>query len=119
MLMVIVFLSPQQTPVQWWLIPSRGGFRNPVWQRIFWAALIGISAITLLLAGGLSSITNCHHCQLLPFAIVLLASIYGLIKALRVDVYKRIARQMTTIAPPASRNPIPWQRRLRNIALFS
>ncbi len=43
-------------------------------------------------------------------------SIYGLLKALRRDLTKRESLSMATIAPTAARNPIPWQRRLRNIA---
>ena len=47
---------------------------------------------------------------------ILLISIYGLLKALRRDLTKRDSQTMATIAPTAARNPIPWQRRLRNIA---
>ena len=47
---------------------------------------------------------------------ILLFSIYGLLKALRRDITKRDSQNMATIAPTAARNPIPWQRRLRNIA---
>ncbi len=123
MLMVIVFLSPQQTPVQWWLIPSNsvreGDSETPVWQTYLLGCINGyFSAITLLLAGGLSALQTVTIASALPFAIVLLASIYGLIKALRVDVYKRDSQQMTTIAPPASRNPIPWQRPIKKYCLF-
>lgn len=120
MLMVIVFFvtSADSGAMVVDTLASGGDSETPVWQRIFWAALMGISAITLLLAGGLSALQTVTIASALPFAIVLLASIYGLIKALRVDVYKRDSQQMTTIAPPASRNPIPWQRRLRNIAYF-
>ena len=35
---------------------------------------------------------------------------------LRRDLTKRESLSMATIAPTAARNPIPWQRRLRNIA---
>ena len=120
MLMVIVFFvtSADSGAMVVDTLASGGDSETPVWQRIFWAALMGISAITLLLAGGLSALQTVTIASALPFAIVLLASIYGLINALRVDVYKRDSQQMTTIAPPASRNPIPWQRRLRNIAYF-
>ncbi len=120
MLMVIVFFvtSADSGAMVVDTLASGGDSETPVWQRIFWAALMGISAITLLLAGGLTALQTVTIASALPFSVVLLASIYGLIKALRVDVHKRDSQQLATIAPPASRNPIPWQRRLRNIAYF-
>ncbi|HBU3503711.1 TPA: choline transporter, partial [Klebsiella pneumoniae] len=96
---------------------ATGGVANtPVWQRIFWASLMGIVAIALLLAGGLSALQTVTIASALPFSVILLISIYGLLKALRRDLTKRESLSMATIAPTAARNPIPWQRRLRNIA---
>lgn len=96
---------------------ASGGVANtPVWQRIFWASLMGIVAIALLLAGGLSALQTVTIASALPFSVILLISIYGLLKALRRDLTKRESLSMATIAPTAARNPIPWQRRLRNIA---
>ena len=98
---------------------ASGGVDNtPVWQRIFWASMMGVVAIVLLLAGGMKALQTVTIASALPFAVILLASIYGLFKALRIDYYKRESKQITTIATPASRNPISWQRRLRNIAYF-
>lgn len=96
---------------------ASGGSKNtPVWQRIFWAALMGIVAIALLIAGGLGALQTVTIASALPFSVILLVSIYGLLKALRRDQTKRDSQTMATIAPTASRNPIPWQRRLRNIS---
>ncbi|SFU42095.1 BCCT family transporter [Xenorhabdus koppenhoeferi] len=97
---------------------SGGADHTPVWQRIFWAGLMGVVAISLLIAGGLSALQTVTIASALPFSVILLISIYGLLKALRIDAYKKDSQQMTTIAPPASRNPIPWQRRLRNIVYY-
>ena len=56
-------------------------------------------------------------CLLYPHQIVRnKRALYGLLKALRRDLTKRESLSMATIAPTAARNPIPWQRRLRNIA---
>ncbi|WP_340615879.1 choline BCCT transporter BetT [Xenorhabdus entomophaga] len=99
-------------------LASGGANHTPVWQRIFWAGLMGVVAIALLVAGGLSALQTVTIASALPFSIILLISIYGLLKALRIDAYKKDSQQMTTIAPPASRNPIPWQRRLRNIVYY-
>jgi len=99
-------------------LASGGTDNTPVWQRIFWASMMGVVAIVLLLAGGMKALQTVTIASALPFAVILLASIYGLFKALRIDYYKRESKQITTIATPASRNPISWQRRLRNIAYF-
>ena len=99
-------------------LASGGVDHTPIWQRIFWAALMGVVATVLLLAGGMKALQTVTIASALPFSIILLAAIYGLLKALRRDYYKRESKQITTIAPPVSRNPIPWQRRLRNIAYF-
>ncbi|PHM49925.1 BCCT family transporter [Xenorhabdus miraniensis] len=99
-------------------LASGGAKHTPVWQRIFWAGLMGVVAIALLVAGGLSALQTVTIASALPFSAILLISIYGLLKALRIDAYKKDSQQMTTIAPPASRNPIPWQRRLRNIVYY-
>ncbi|HDN2513462.1 TPA: choline BCCT transporter BetT [Providencia rettgeri] len=120
MLMVVVFFvtSADSGAMVVDTLASGGDSNTPIWQRIFWAGLMGVVAITMLLAGGLQALQTLTIASALPFAMVLLASIYGLFKALRVDAYKRDSQQLATIAPTASRNPIPWQRRLRNIVYF-
>lgn len=120
MIMVVVFFvtSADSGAMVVDTLASGGDSDTPVWQRIFWAGLMGVVAITLLLAGGLQALQTLTIASALPFAMVLLVAIYGLFKALRVDAYKRDSQQLATIAPTASRNPIPWQRRLRNIAYF-
>ncbi len=97
------------------MLASGGMANTPVWQRIFWASLMGIVAIALLIAGGLSALQTVTIASALPFSVILLVSIYGLLKAL-IRLMKRESLGMATIAPTAARNPIPWQRRLRNIA---
>ena len=37
-------------------IASRGHARSPVWQRLFWAAVLGATAMVLMLAGGLKAL---------------------------------------------------------------
>lgn len=99
-------------------LASGGESDTPIWQRIFWAGMMGAVAIALLLAGGLGALQTVTIASALPFSAILLISIYGLLKALRIDAHKKDSQISTTIAPTASRNPISWQRRLRNIAYF-
>lgn len=100
------------------MLASGGDDKTPLWQRIFWSSLMGVVAISLLFSGGLSALQTMTIAAALPYSMVLLLSVYGLLKALRVDAYKRDSQQMTTLAPTGSRNPIPWQKRIRNIAYF-
>ncbi|MCL0268940.1 BCCT family transporter, partial [Klebsiella pneumoniae] len=55
MAMVIVFFvtSADSGAMVVDTLASGGVANTPVWQRIFWASLIGIVAIALLIAGGL------------------------------------------------------------------
>lgn len=100
------------------MLASGGDDDTPIWQRVFWSSLMGVVAIALLFSGGLAALQTATIAAALPYSVVLLVAIYGLLKALRVDVYKRDSQQMTTLAPVASRNPMPWQRRLRNLAYY-
>lgn len=120
MAMVIVFFvtSADSGAMVVDILASGGVANTPVWQRIFWSTLIGIVAIVLLIAGGLSALQTVTIASAFPFLIILLVAIYGLLKALRRDLTKRESQSMATIAPVASRNPVPWQRRLRNIAFL-
>ena len=117
MAMVIVFFvtSADSGAMVVDTLASGGVANTPVWQRIFWASLMGVVAIALLLAGGLSALQTVTIASALPFSVILLISIYGLLKALRRDLTKRESLSMATIAPTAARNPFR-QRRLRNIA---
>ncbi|WP_370545797.1 choline BCCT transporter BetT [Edwardsiella tarda] len=117
MVMVVVFFvtSADSGAMVMDTLASGGAKHTPLWQRIFWAALTGVVAIVLLVAGGLQALQTVTIASALPFAVILLLAIYGLFKALRVDIYKKKSQLVTTIAPPASHNPISWQRRLRNI----
>ena len=95
------------------MLSSHGRDETPLWQRIFWCFLIGVVAIALLLAGGLGSLQTAVIASALPFSAILLISMYGLISALRTDTAKRLT-QSAIVAPISARNPVVWQRRLKN-----
>ncbi|SHF03979.1 choline/glycine/proline betaine transport protein [Microbulbifer donghaiensis] len=95
------------------MLSSHGRDDTPLWQRIFWCFLIGAVAIALLLAGGLGSLQTAVIASALPFSVILLVAIYGLVTALRADTVKRIT-QSAPVSPISARNPVVWQRRLKN-----
>lgn len=56
-------------------LASGGTDKPPVWQRIFRAAMMGVVAVTLLLAGGMKALQTVTIASALPFAVILLMSI--------------------------------------------
>lgn len=100
------------------MLCSHGRNDTPLWQRVYWAVGIGIVAAILLLAGGLSALQTMTIASALPFAIVLLLAIVGLIKALRVEAFKQDSQLLTAIPHTGSESNDSWQARLKNIVDF-
>ncbi|WP_132979529.1 choline BCCT transporter BetT [Pigmentiphaga sp. D-2] len=100
------------------LLASGGAESTPVWQRIFWSVLTGVVAVALLLADGLQALQTATIASALPFSIVLLASVWGLFKALKLDATKRrIHHQSLALSRPAGGGE-PWESRLRNMVMM-
>ncbi|HUH86672.1 MAG TPA: choline BCCT transporter BetT [Pusillimonas sp.] len=98
---------------------AAGGVENPpVWQRIFWSVVMGAAAIVLLLADGLAALQTATIATALPFSIILLIAIWGLFKALRLDLMKRNLRSRRLSRGSASVASETWQERLRNMVLM-
>ena len=117
--MVIVFFitSADSGALVLDMLSSRGNQPSPKWQRLFWSLLIGVVAATLMLANGLKALQTATIASALPFACVLLASIWGLFKALRLDAAKRGLQQFPRNSGAVNASQGGWQRRLRNIAM--
>ncbi len=120
MLMVVVFFvtSADSGSLVVDMLASGGNDHTPLWQRIYWAASIGLVAVVLMMAGGLSALQTAVIASALPFAMVLMVAAYGLHQALQVDLHKKESQQSANLAPRVTRNPVPWQRRLRNTMQF-
>ncbi len=100
------------------ILASRDHGKAPVWQRIFWSCLIGLVALVLMLADGLKALQTATIASALPFAIILLISGYGLLKALAIDAAKKESLLQTTLTPGISHTNTPWQSRLHNTTHF-
>ena len=100
------------------MLASGGDSKTPIWQRVFWSTLVGLVATVLLLAGGLQALQTATIASALPFAIILLMSTYGLMKALAIDATKKESLVQTTMTPKVGRKTIPWQQRLNNLIHF-
>ncbi len=100
------------------MLCSHGKNDTPVWQRIYWALGVGIVAAILLAAGGLTALQTMTIASALPFAIIILLSLVGLIKALRVDEYKRESLLINTTPMSPVEHALGWKERLQNIVNF-
>ncbi|MCP1647984.1 BCCT family transporter [Pseudomonas nitroreducens] len=119
-LMVVVFFvtSADSGALVVDMLASSGHAHSPLWQRIFWSVSIGVVAVALLLANGLKALQTATIASALPFSAILLASIWGLFRALHLDATRRGLRHQALPTPRhASHHDGGWQRRLRNIAI--
>jgi choline/glycine/proline betaine transport protein len=99
------------------MLCSNGNNNTPLWQRIYWTGSVGIIAAVLLLADGLGALQTMTIASALPFAIVLCFALYGLIKALRIEAYKRDSL-LYAPSPVQTANTDGWQDRLKSIVDF-
>jgi len=119
-LMVVVFFvtSADSGALVVDMLASSGHAHSPLWQRIFWSVSIGVVAVALLLANGLKALQTATIASALPFSVILLASIWGLFRALHLDATRRGLRYQALPAPRHAPHPEGgWQRRLRSIAM--
>lgn len=101
------------------MLASGGNDNTPVWQRLFWAFAMGGMAIALLLADGLQALSTATLASALPFAMVLMVVLWGLVKALRADVTKRDTHTQLHLAPHSSgASTADWERRVRNLLTY-
>lgn len=66
-------------------IASRGHPRAPVWQRLFWAGVLGLTAVVLLVAGGLKALQAFTLIAALPVAAIMAVLCVGLWRGMRAD----------------------------------
>src|SRR5690606_30356594 len=94
-------------------IAAGGETETTTGQRVFWCALEGVVAASLLIAGGLNALQSATIASALPFSIVILALVWSLFKGMKADLAQREAH--ATIPSPPSVQPasgLTWQRRL-------
>ena len=97
------------------MLSSNGRDDTPLLRRIFWMAMIGVSALLLLLAGGLPALQTAAIASALPFSLVILFSIWGFVRALSIDHAKRQTLTLTSVGPTGGSKSTDWKLRLRNL----
>lgn len=100
------------------MLCSHGSNNTPLWQRIYWAAGIGVVAAILLLVGGLNALQTMTIASALPFTLVLLLAIVGLIKALKIEGFKQESQLIAAMPHSSSESDDSWQMRLKNVVDF-
>ncbi|MCC2603771.1 BCCT family transporter [Planctobacterium marinum] len=120
LLMVVVFFvtSCDSGAMVVDMLCSDGNNNTPVWQRIYWALAVGVVAIVLLFAGGLSALQTMTIATALPFSIVLLLAIAGLIKSLRIERHKRESLAFSSGPLVTCTNKEGWRERLESIVTY-
>lgn len=100
------------------MLCSNGNNDTALWQRIYWAGGVGLVAAVLLSAGGLNALQTMTIATALPFSAILLMSMVGLVKALRVESYKRESLQFNAAPQQSGFAEHGWKQRLNNIVNF-
>lgn len=101
------------------MLCSHGNNNTPLWQRIYWTAGVGVIAAVLLLADGISALQTMTIASALPFAVVLLIAMFGLVKALRVEDFKRDSLMLAPTSMQGTNSKEEgWQERLKSIVDF-
>ena len=68
------------------MLSSNGSDNTPIVRRVIWVAGIGLAALVLLLAGGLGALQTAAVASALPFSMIVLVAMWGLLRALRQDL---------------------------------
>lgn len=73
---------------------SLGDTENPpIRMKVLWGVLLGVLTVALILAGGLTSLQAASLLAGLPFALVLILMIFSVIKSMRREPNKALARR--------------------------
>ncbi len=97
------------------MLTNGGHDTSPLWQRVFWSVIEGVIAAALLIAGGLGALQTATIAAALPFAIVMILMCWGLVRALRIEMVKRMSLRDARVTPHGPHSPLGWQQRLRTI----
>ncbi|MDC8830825.1 BCCT family transporter [Alteromonas gilva] len=120
LLMVIIFFvtSCDSGAMVVDMLCSHGRNDTPIWQRVYWAVAVGLVAAILLYAGGLSALQTMTIVAALPFSVILLIAMYGLMKSLRIEKHKRDSLQITATQTAVVDHDKPWKERLAEIVTY-
>ncbi|MEL0619104.1 BCCT family transporter [Psychrobacter proteolyticus] len=93
-------------------LAAGGRSDTPWWQRSFWVVTEGAVAAVLLLAGGLEALQTAAIVSALPFAIIILISMFGMWRALRIEGHRNQSLGNDNRLPPHLLKPSAWRERI-------
>ena len=93
-------------------LAAGGRSDTPWWQRSFWVVTEGAVASVLLLAGGLTALQTAAIVSALPFAIIILISMFGMWRALRIEGHRNQSLDNDNRLPPHLLKPSSWRERI-------
>jgi choline/glycine/proline betaine transport protein len=93
-------------------LAAGGRSDTPWWQRSFWVITEGAVASVLLLAGGLTALQTAAIVSALPFAIIILISMFGMWRALRIEGHRNQSLANDNRIPPHLLKPSAWRERI-------
>ncbi len=97
-------------------IASKNKGKTPVWQNIFWGAVMGLLSLLLLRSGGLKALQTMTLVSALPFGIIMILLCLCLWRALKIDLeYQRSKLPYGSHVWDSSR----WRDYLNQILLFT
>ena len=93
-------------------LAAGGRSDTPWWQRTFWVVTEGAVASVLLLAGGLTALQTAAIVSALPFAIIMLISMFGMWRALRIEGHRDQSLDNNNRLPPHLLKSSAWRDRI-------
>jgi len=97
-------------------IASKNKGKTPIWQNIFWGAIMGVLSLLLLRSGGLKALQTMTLISALPFGFIMVLFCVCLWKALRIDlIYRQRKLPYGSHVWDSSR----WKDYLNQILLFT
>lgn len=97
-------------------IASKNKGKTPIWQNIFWGAVMGVLSLLLLRSGGLKALQTMTLISALPFGFIMILFCVCLWKALRIDlIYRQRKLPYGSHVWDSSR----WKDYLNQILLFT
>ncbi|MDN5566986.1 MAG: BCCT family transporter, partial [Psychrobacter sp.] len=93
-------------------LAAGGRSDTPWWQRSFWVVTEGAVAAVLLIAGGLTALQTAAIVSALPFAVIILVSIFGMWRALRIEGHRNQSLANDNHLPPHLLKLESWRDRI-------
>lgn len=117
LLMVVVFFvtSADSGALVMDMLSAHGKGSTKTAYRVYWSMGAGVVAMVLLLAGGLGALQTMTIASALPFITVLMVAVYGLMKALNIDVQKQQVQRLGLAIPLPAQGSGAWRERLKVI----